>query len=384
MSSHEYYRPFIAEAIRLAKKGRFKTCPNPTVGAVLVRDDKIIAKGWHKGYGLAHAEVDCLNDALERGVDTRGATMCVTLEPCRHQGKTPPCTDALIDAGISRLVYGTTDPNPEAQGGARILADEGIEVIGPVLEQECRDLIADFVVWQTTDRPYIILKLASTLDGRIATRTGHSRWISDEESRKAVHRLRAGVALAHGASLIGGGTFRADDPELTARDSELKPERQPLACIITSRLPKADADFKLLQQRPQETIFFASPAAAASTTAEALRKRGCRVIAIGRGIHGGPDYPAMFHTLREELGCPYVLCEGGGQLALSLLEAGFVDEFHLYLAPMILGDNNAKPLFDGRAPLSLDEALAMRICTVEADSRDVCLVLRPALHPTGF
>lgn len=370
----------MAEAIRLAKKGRFKTCPNPTVGAVLIRDNEIVARGWHKGFGLAHAEVDCLNDALARGVDTRGATMVVTLEPCRHHGKTPPCTDALIDAGISRLVYGADDPNPEARGGAHILADAGIEVIGHVLEQDCRDLIADFVIWQTTDRPYIILKLASTLDGRIATRTGHSRWISDEESRKAVHRLRAGIALAHGASLIGGGTFRADDPELSSRDSELHPERQPLACIITSRLPKADADFKLLKQRPQETIFFASPAAAASTTAEALRKRGCRVIAIGRSIHGGPDYTAMFNTLREELGCPYVLCEGGGQLALSLLEAGFVDEFHLYLAPLILGDNDAKPLFDGRAPLSLDEALEMRICTVEADARDICLVLRPALR----
>lgn len=371
----------MAEAIRLAKKGRFKTCPNPTVGAVLVRDDRIVARGWHKGYGLAHAEIDCLNDALARGVATQGATMVVTLEPCRHHGKTPPCTEALLDAGIARLVYGATDPNPEAQGGTQILANAGIEVIGPVLEQECRDLIADFVIWQTTDRPYIILKLASTLDGRIATRTGHSRWISDEESRKAVHRLRAGVALAHGAILIGGGTFRADDPELSVRNSESPPDRQPLACIITSRLPKADAEFKLLKQRPQETIFFASPAAAASTTAEALRKRGCRVIAIGRGRHGAPDFSAMFRTLREEFGCPYVLCEGGGQLALSLLETGFADEFHLYLAPLILGDNDAKPLFDGRAPLSLDEALELRICSVDSDARDVCLVLRPALRP---
>lgn len=377
MSDQDHYAPFMAEAIRLAERGRFKTCPNPTVGAVLVRGDKIIARGWHKESGGAHAEIDCLEDALARGESPAGATMVVTLEPCRHYGKTPPCVEALRDSGIARLVYGTRDPNPEASGGAQILAGYGIEVIGPVLRQECEDLIADFTVWQTTDRPYIILKLASTLDGRIATRTGHSRWISSESARKNAHRLRAGIALAHGAILIGGGTFRADNPQLDARDADDKPDRNPLACVITSRLPKADSDFSLLRQRPQETVFFASPAATASTTAEALRKLGCKVIAIGRSQRGGPDFQTMFKTLRNELGCPYVLCEGGGHLALSLLEAGYIDEFRLYLAPLILGDNEARPLFDGRGPLSIDEALRMRICSDRWESDGALMLLRP-------
>lgn len=375
MNADEQYGRFMKEAIRLAKRGRFATCPNPCVGAVLIREDRIVASGWHKGYGLAHAEIDCLEDALNNGVDPAGATMAVTLEPCRHHGKTPPCVDAIQKSGITKLVYGCNDPNPEARGGAQILAEAGLEVIGPVLERKCRDLISDFTIWQTTDRPYIILKLAATLDGRIATRTGHSRWISGETARAAVHRLRAGIGKCHGAILIGGGTFRADNPQLSARTDGAT--EQPLACVLTSRLPKPESDFELLRERPDQTVFFASPAAAASTTAGALRKLGCRVIAIGPGSNGAPDFAGMFRTMRNELDCPYVLCEGGGRLALALLENGFVDEFHLYLAPLILGDNDARPLFTGRAPLSLDESLRLRVCEVHDDGGDVFLLLRP-------
>lgn len=370
--------PFMREAIALAQKGRFAVCPNPVVGAVLVRDGKAVARGWHKGFGQPHAEVECLENAREQGIDAHGATMVVTLEPCRHHGKTPPCVDALLKAGIGRLVYGMRDPNPEACGGADLLAAAGVETIGPVLEQECRDLVADYIIWQTTSRPYIYLKLAATVDGRIATRTGHSRWISNEQSRAAVHGLRAGIGRAGGAVLIGGGTFRADNPELTARHAENVP--QPLACVLTSRLPKSAAEFRLLSERPEQTIFFASPAATASTTAEALRKTGCRVIAIGPGARGGPDFDTMFGYMRADLGCHYVLCEGGGRLALSLLEAALVDEFHLFLAPIIMGDNDARPLFSGRAPLSVEDALAMRICAASADSGDAHITLRPALR----
>lgn len=377
MNGQEQYEPFMREAISLAKRGRFRTCPNPCVGAVLVRDGKKVAEGWHKKAGSAHAEIDCLENALENGVSPAGATMVVTLEPCRHYGKTPPCVDALRDAGIDRLVYGCADSNPEAQGGAALLAESGIEVIGPVLEQECRDLIADFTIWQITDRPYVILKLASTLDGRIATRAGHSRWISNEAARREVHRLRAGIGRCHGAILIGGSTFRADNPQLTAREEEDASGEQPLACVLTSRLPKPDSDFRLLQERPGETVFFASPAASASTTAEAIRRLGCKVIAIGPGLRGTPDFAGMFATMRKELNCPYVLCEGGGKLALSLLESNLVDEFHLYLAPLILGDRDARPIFTGRTPLSLDEAIRLRICSADADSGDAFLLLRP-------
>lgn len=366
------------EAIALAQKARFHTWPNPNVGAVLVRDGKVVARGWHKAAGQPHAEIECLRNARESGVDTEGTIMVVTLEPCVHHGKTPPCVDALLEARIGGLVFGAHDPNPEARGGASKLAEAGVKVAGPVLERECLDLIADFKVWQTTSRPYVILKLASTIDGRIATRAGHSRWISGEASRKEVHCLRAGIGSCGGAILIGGGTFRADNPALSARPDDGVAYRQPLSCVLTSRLPKADADFQMLRERPGDVVFFASPAATASTTAEALRKIGCRVLSIGPANQGGPDFANMFVKMREELGCPYVLCEGGGRLALSLLEAGYVDEFHMFMAPMILGDNDARPLFTGRNPLSLDEALRMRLCSCSIVDGDARLLLRPA------
>ena len=375
---NEKYGHFMAKAIELAKKGRFKTCPNPVVGAVLVKDGNIVASGWHHAYGQPHAEIDCLNNAKINGISPAGATLVVTLEPCRHHGKTPPCTDAILNAGIATLVYGAKDPNPAASGGADILGQAGIEIIGPVLEQRCMDLIADFIIWQTTERPYIYLKMASTLDGRIATRSGHSRWISGEQAREEVHRLRAGIGLAGGAVLIGGGTFRADNPLLTARTTDHNPGENPLACILTSRLPRPGADFQLLVSRPDETVFFASPAASASTTAESLRKIGCRIYALGPDASGDPDFAAMLQIMRKELGCYYVLCEGGGKLALSLLEKCLADQFRLYLAPLILGDNEARPLFNGRNPLNLDEALKMRITDLRQFGEDVRITARPA------
>lgn len=371
------YEKFMAEAIALAEKGRFSTYPNPTVGAVLVKEGEIVGRGWHKGAGQPHAEIECLDDARSKGVDTAGTTMVVTLEPCRHFGKTPPCADALLDAGVTTLVYGCEDPNPEAAGGARELAERGVRVIGPVMRRECEDLIADFKVWQKGERPYVILKLACTLDGRIATRSGHSRWISDEAARRDVHGLRAAIGRLGGAILVGGGTFRADNPRLNARGEDGEEGPQPLACVLTSRLPKVDADFHLLTERPEQTVFFASPAATASTTAEALRKLGCRILAVGPGKKGAPDFANMFARIRNELNCPYVLCEGGGKLAMSLLLAGFIDEFHLHVAPIILGDNEATPLFAGNSPLTLEEGLAMRFCKVFVRDGNARLILRP-------
>lgn len=379
MSANMNYDTFMREAMALAERGRFHTCPNPVVGALLLDGDRIIARGWHKKAGAPHAEIVCLEDARENGHSPVGKTLVVTLEPCRHHGKTPPCTRAIMEAGIGRLVYGCNDPNKIASGGAQELAEAGIEVVGPVLEQECLDLIADFRIWQTTKRPYIFLKLAATLDGRIATRTGHSRWISCAESRRAVHFLRRGIGIAGGSVLIGGGTFRQDNPRLSARTEENGP--QPLACIITSRLPGQDTVCQVLEERPEQTIFFVTPAVAASPNAELLRETGCRIIALGpKGDH--PDFDAMFQILREDFGCWYVLCEGGGHLALSLLDDARVDEFHLYLAPLILGDEEAKPLFAGRTPLTLEEAIGMRLCSAENKHGDARLVLRPPL-PDG-
>ena len=283
------YEGAMRRALALAEQGRWNACPNPTVGAVLLRDGHIVAEGYHRAAGEPHAEIECLADARAKGIDPRGATMAVTLEPCNHHGKTPPCSEALIEAGIARVVFGLRDPNPLAAGGLERLRQAGIDVTGPVLEQECRDLIADFLVWQTEQRPYVILKLASTLDGRISTRNRQRQQISNAASHHNVHLLRAGIGHCGGAVLIGGGTFRADNPALTART--VPTDRQPLACILTSRLPQPTADFQLLRDRPQDTIFFVSPAACASTVAHALGEKGVRVFSVGPGINGRPTFP---------------------------------------------------------------------------------------------
>ncbi|MDR2800334.1 MAG: bifunctional diaminohydroxyphosphoribosylaminopyrimidine deaminase/5-amino-6-(5-phosphoribosylamino)uracil reductase RibD [Desulfovibrio sp.] len=375
------YTPFMREALRLAEQGRYAVCPNPTVGAVLVRDGRCLAQGFHRAVGLAHAEAACLKDAADRGLPTAGATLVVTLEPCNHYGKTPPCAKAILEAGIGRVVMGARDPNPLAAGGAAALRAAGVEVVEGVLERECRDLIADFLIWQTTDRPYVILKMAATLDGRIASRTGHSQWISSERSRLMVRQWRAGIGRCGGAVLVGGGTFRADNPRLTAR-GEFAAEAQPLACVLTSHLPGAGESFHLLAERPGQTLFFTPPAVAGSRHADKLRAGGARVMSYGRGPKDGEgkrgaDLPLVLTALRRETGCPYVLCEGGGKLALSLLEAGLVDEFRLHLAPIIMGDAEAAPLFAGRAPESMEQSLPLRLCGTNLCGGDAHLVLRP-------
>lgn len=369
------FAPFMAEAIRLAEQGRWSTAPNPAVGAVLVRDGAVVARGWHKVCGGPHAEIECLTDAAGKGVNPADCTLVVTLEPCNHQGKTPPCAEAVLQAGIRHVVIGLADPNPLAAGGAARLAAAGVRVETGVLEAECRDLAADFLVWQTTRRPYVILKLASTLDGRIATRTGHSRWITGEASRRRVHELRAAVGKAGGAVLVGGNTLYADNPILTARLAQA--ERQPLAVAITSRVSGTEM-LRLFRERPGETVLFTTASGAATPRAAALRELGARVFGLGQWKQdSGRDLRETLEHLRQEEGCPYVLCEGGGRLGLSLLEAGLVDEFHLHLAPKVLGDNEARPLFAGRSPLDLEEALNLRLDRVERADPDCHLIFRP-------
>lgn len=369
------FAPFMAEAVKLAEEGRWSVAPNPMVGAVLVRDGKIVASGRHVAYGRAHAEVDCLADAARKGIDPAECTLVVTLEPCNHEGKTPPCTRAILEAGIRRVVAGTADPNPEAGGGAAYLRDKGVSVEMDVCGQECRDLIADFLVWQNTNRPYVLLKLAATLDGRIATRTGHSQWVSGEASRKRVHELREGVGRAGGAVFIGSNTLHGDNPRLTARLVEAR--RQPLAAAITSRLPGLE-NLNLLKERPEQVILFTTSSGAATPRAAALRQRGARIVGLDAWKSpDGSDLLQALTYLRREAGCLYVLCEGGGKLGLSLLDAGLVDEFHLHLAPKVLGDGEARPLFDGRSPLSMDETLRLRLLRAAPCGEDCHLVLRP-------
>jgi len=364
-------------AIALAEQGRWRACPNPVVGAVLVRDGHIAAQGFHSAYGQPHAEAACLHDAAEKGVHPADCTLCVTLEPCRHHGKTPPCTQAILQAGIRRVVVGLPDPNPQAGGGAEWLREQGVEVYMGVREQSCRDLAADFLVWQQEQRPYLILKLASTLDGRIATRNGHAQWVSGEASRASVHALRAHIGGCGGAVLIGGNTLYADNPLLAARPLPAG-GRQPLACILTSRLPKLADRLHLLHQRPEQCVFLCPRELAASPDAEALRDIGAHIHGLDAArSHKGLDLHAGLRLLQHDHACFYVLCEGGGRLAFSLLEQGLADEFRLHVSARILGDNAALPLFDGRAPLRMDESLNLRIASLSMCGEDAHLMLRP-------
>lgn len=368
------YEYFMREALALAERGRWRTAPNPTVGAVLVREGCIVAQGWHAVYGQAHAEVNCLRDAAQKGVDPSRCTLYVTLEPCNHQGKTPPCTKAILEAGIRHVVVGMPDVNAQAAGGAEYLRSRGVRVDMGVLEAECRELLADFLVWQTKKRPYVILKMASSLDGRIAARQGRAQLLSCEASRAEVMRLREHVGLAGGAVLVGGHTFFMDNPRLTARTPKVV--RQPLAVVLSSRLPSLEPAPRIVEERPRDALFFTSLPQASSSAAEALREHGCRVFGVNESPRGLDAVQALRHLYEGE-GCPYILCEGGGRLALSLLEAGCVDEFHLHLAPLIVGDAEARPLFAGRSVESMEEAFRMRVVKTSVVESDVHLLLKP-------
>jgi diaminohydroxyphosphoribosylaminopyrimidine deaminase / 5-amino-6-(5-phosphoribosylamino)uracil reductase len=367
---------FMARALALAERGRGFTTPNPRVGAVLVKGDVIVAEGWHKVFGGPHAEVECLRDAEEKGIDPTGATMYVTLEPCNHFGKTPPCSRTLLESGVARVVVGCLDPNPVAGGGAELLRQGGVTVTIGVMEQECRDAIADFVVWKTKGRPFVTVKLAMTLDGCIATRTGDSGWVSGEASRARVHAMRASVQ----AVMVGGGTLWTDNPRLTHRlaDGPLAENPQPLAVLVTRRPPPPDAPLTILRDRPSQSIILTDAAWAASKTAETLMELGVRVWSLSENGQGGMSLRPGLERLREEAGVYSLLCEGGGGLAGSLLAQGLIDELVVFYAPKILGDAAAISGFSGLSVSQMREAAQLRFIAMERVGEDMMVVARPA------
>ncbi|MEZ7198759.1 bifunctional diaminohydroxyphosphoribosylaminopyrimidine deaminase/5-amino-6-(5-phosphoribosylamino)uracil reductase RibD [Pseudodesulfovibrio karagichevae] len=363
---------FMARAVELARLGRGATAPNPCVGAVLVRDGAIVAEGWHTKFGRLHAERECLADARGKGVDPRGATMYVTLEPCNHHGKTPPCTEALIASGVAEVVVGVRDPNPVAAGGVEKLRAHGIEVTVGVLEQACRDLIDDFLLWQNTHSPYNILKMAATLDGKIAGGSRKPEPVSCPESFARVHDLRAMV----GAVIVGGNTFYADNPSLTCRKQGLPDDFvQPLAVVVTSRLPDDPSRFTLLRDRPERVIFMTSKTSAHSPQADVLRRRGTSVWPLP-GRAGALSLSCGFERLRYDCACHYTLCEGGGRFAMALIAQGLADELVHFVAPRILGDETAPAAYSGREAVSMAQALDFRIADCEPVGTDLMLTLR--------
>ncbi|NCD24126.1 MAG: bifunctional diaminohydroxyphosphoribosylaminopyrimidine deaminase/5-amino-6-(5-phosphoribosylamino)uracil reductase RibD [Deltaproteobacteria bacterium] len=363
---------FMDKAIALAERGRGKTAPNPCVGAVLVRDGRVVAKGWHTACGKAHAEVEALRDAATKGVDPAECTLYVTLEPCNHHGKTPPCTQAILAAGIKTVVIGCLDPNQSVTGGGKeFLEGRGVHVRAGIRRQACTDLIADFRIWQDTDRPFSIVKLAVTLDGKIATRTGHSAWISGERSRAEVHKLRAWC----GAVMIGGATYRADNPRLTCRmDGHVGP--QPLAVVVSRTLPDEQHQSALLATRPGDVVFWTTEAESRSRRATCLADLGVSVWGLP-GRDDGLDLTEGMRLLRREKGCLYVLTEGGGHLAASLRAQGLLDELRLFQAMKILGDEQARSGFAGHVAMTMDDAWNFRLVEHRMIGQDHYLRLRP-------
>ena len=356
---------FMKKAISLAKKTS-NTAPNPRVGAVIVCKNQIVASGYHKKAGSNHAEVEAINDALNKNINLQDCTLYVTLEPCNHFGKTPPCTQAIINAGIKRVVIGTLDINPEiAGGGASFLKENGVSVIIGEEEEFCKELIEDFVVWKTLKRPYVTLKMATTIDGKIATRNGDASWISCEKSRNEVQKLRQKSNVV----LIGKNTFFNDNPKLTVRLKNIK--KQPRAVVVTNKLPDVNDNLFLIKERSKETLFFTSYEEKTSINAENLRKIGCQIECFNKLEDG-------LKWLLANKNCYHLLCEGGGILASKLLKEDLIDEFIQYIAPISIGDEKAKNLFAENNVSSIKESDKWYIKDYGLSGVDLRLRLKPA------
>ncbi|HEY3012964.1 MAG TPA: bifunctional diaminohydroxyphosphoribosylaminopyrimidine deaminase/5-amino-6-(5-phosphoribosylamino)uracil reductase RibD [Gemmatimonadales bacterium] len=351
-------REAMARALDLAWRGWGRVQPNPLVGAVVLQGGKLVGEGWHPEFGDRHAEAVALADAGERA---RGATMVVTLEPCAHQGKQPPCTEAIISSGIRRVVAAMRDPNPVAGGGSERLRQAGVEVeVGPLGEAAAAQNAIFLHSVAPRARPYVALKLATTLDGRIADGFGRSRWISGSEGREYVQWLRAGFD----AIAVGGRTARLDDPSLTVRGT-VQP-RVPPRRVVFDRAADLGPQLTLLRSAGEiPTLVVVSPDAEPGRI-KRLEAAGVTVLRAGALEEG-------LRSLRD-LGIGSLLVEGGGQLAGSLLGAGLVDRYYWLQSPVWLGDD-AVPALAGLPSRGLDQAERWRVVERRALGQDTLLVL---------
>jgi diaminohydroxyphosphoribosylaminopyrimidine deaminase/5-amino-6-(5-phosphoribosylamino)uracil reductase len=339
-------------ALAQARRASGRTFPNPAVGAVVLRGGRVLGRGYTRPAGGPHAEVVAIEAARRRhgAAALRGAWLAVTLEPCAHVGRTAPCADLVAQVGISRVLVGHIDPHPSVSGrGLRRLRRAGVEIALGVLERECREQHRGFLSVCERGRPFVALKLATSLDGRIATAAGESRWITGERARAAVHALRARVD----AILVGSGTARADDPELTAR-RDGRVVHTPVRVVVDSQL----------RTPPTARLFAAGGGAIAVCAAgaprsrrQALEARGVRVLPVARAA-GGLDLRRALSRLAAA-GLTEVLVEGGGQIAAALLRRGLVDELHWFVAPRLLG-GDGRPALGPLALASLARAPRLR------------------------
>ena len=328
---------YMKRALELAKLGWGRTNPNPLVGAVIVKDGEIMAEGYHEMIGCAHAEAAAFNNA--KG-DVRGGTLYVNLEPCSHYGRTPPCAKAIIEKGIKEVVIAMTDPNPKVAGkGIRMLEDAGIRVVDGILEEEAKKLNEIFIKFISQKKPFVIMKTAMTLDGKIATCQGDSKWISGESSRQYVHTVRDRVA----AIMVGINTVIADNPSLTTR-LDSKKGKDPVRIIVDSKgiIP---LDSKVINVESAAEVILATTTALAFEKEKQLMDRKVRIIKV-EGLDGHVDLIKLMDELYK-LEIDSVLMEGGGGLNAAALNSGIVDKVMMFIAPRIIGGKDAKTPVEG-------------------------------------
>lgn len=379
---------WMARALELAKKGLGHVSPNPMVGSVIVRDGKVLGEGFHEKCGELHAERNALADCRRRGHDPAGAVMYVTLEPCCHYGKTPPCTEAIIENRLGRVVIGSPDPNPLVAGkGTEILREAGVEVDGPVLEKECRALNRIFFHYITTGKPYVIMKYAMTADGKIATATGDSRWITNQASRNHTHLTRKQAA----AILVGIGTVLADDPTLNCRyeDENGQPDLweapsqaghspDPVRVISDSRL-RIPLDSRIIgsADRQRTIIAYAEDPDNADLQKRAamLQSAGAELLPVPADAEGHADLAAILNRLGE-MGLDSVLIEGGSRIHFSAAASGMVSEVQVYIAPKIIGGQEAKTPVGGEGIPVMADCIRLGAPEIRQFGEDVLLTYR--------
>ncbi len=364
---------YMRRAIELAKKGSGHVNPNPLVGAVIVRDGEIIGEGYHECYGQLHAERNAIANAKKRGNSLEGSTIYVTLEPCCHYGKTPPCTEAIIEEKIARVVVGSDDPNPLVSGkGFQMLREKGIEVIPHFLKEECDAMNHVFFHYIRTGTPYVAMKYAMTMDGKIACYTGDSKWVTGEESRAHVQTLRN-----HYKGIMAGiGTVLADDPMLNCR---IEGGRDPIRIIADSHL-RIPMDSQLVRTAGQQPLIVACLPDADEEKAAQLQEKGVEVLRIPgvttADITEEQKEVISLPVLMKELGARKIdgiLLEGGGQLNESALQAGIVDRIYCYIAPKIFGGAQAKTPVEGQGLTRAADAWQFKRIGMQEFGQDILL-----------
>ena len=357
--NHEIY---MKQALALAEKGVGYTSPNPMVGAVVVKNDKIVGKGYHHACGEPHAEVNAINDA---GDQAKGATIYVSLEPCNHTGKTPPCTHAILEAGITQVVMAMSDPNPNVAGkGGQFLKDKGVAVISGICEKEAKQLNQAFCKYIQTGKPFVTMKYAATMDGRIATQSGNARWISNEKSRHYVHQMRH----ANDAILVGIGTVKNDNPSLTTRLPE-KNGKDPVRIIVDTHL-HISPDAKVLTQDSKTETIIACSEDASNNRGHIYQQKQVKVLPIAlKNKH--VDLDRLMTTLGQ-MNITSVLIEGGSRIHSSAIQAGIVDQVCCFIAPKILG-GDGYPVCQGDAPLEMKNAVSVKNVRIERFDDDIMI-----------